>query len=59
MTEPTKVKFKKLQNGKTYLSSGYYQNEQDFRNRNCTLFFVEMTNKTKPIPKKKDVEDEK
>jgi len=58
MTEPTKVKFKKLENGKIYLSDGYYINEKDFKDRNCTLIFVEMTTKTKPVPKKKEAKNE-
>jgi len=55
MNEPIKVKFRKLQNGKTYLSEGYYNNEEDFKKRNPTLIFEEQTTKTKPIPKKKEI----
>ena len=53
MTEPTKVKFKKNKDGKVHLSAGYYSNEQDFKDRNCTLFFVEITSIVKPPMVKK------
>ena len=49
-----KVLFKKLTDGVTYTSSGYYKDRKDFEKRNCTLIFVEMTNKTIPEPKKKE-----
>ena len=54
MAKPTKARFKKMKDGKTYLSSGYYLDEQDFKDRNCTLFFVEMTSIVKPLVVKKD-----
>jgi len=49
-----KVLFKKLTNGATYTSSGYYLDRKDFEHRNHTLFFVSMTNKSRPVPKKKE-----
>ena len=57
MNEPVKVIFKKLENGIEYASEGYYTDEADFKERNHTLFFVKMTNRTKPIPKKKETTD--
>jgi len=58
MIEPVKVIFKKTPNGKTYESSGYYTSEADFKSRNCTLIYMNLTTKTKPIPKKKESKDE-
>ena len=55
MAEPTKVRFKKIKDGKVHLSAGYYFNEQDFHERNCTMFFVEMTSIVKPPVVKKEV----
>ena len=54
MIEPVKAKFKKMANGKTYESEGYYTSEADFNQRNGTLIYMNLTNKTKPIPKKKE-----
>ena len=54
MSEPVKAKFRKINSSVIeYVSSGYYTSQKDFENRNPTLFFVELTNKTKPIPVKK------
>lgn len=55
MAEPTRVIFRKLENGKKYESAGYYRDRKDFEDRNPTLYFDSMTKKTKPIPKKKEV----
>ena len=49
-----KVLFKKLTNGITYTSYGYYKDKEDFQSRNCTLIFVEMTRNIRPEPKKKE-----
>ena len=54
MSKPVKVIFKKIQKSKTvYESFSYYENEQDFNDRNPTLFFESMTTKTKPPVVKK------
>ncbi len=52
--EPVKAIFKKLENGKEYTSTGYYLDEEDFNSKNNTLFFIKLTNKTKPEPKVKN-----
>lgn len=49
-----KVEFKKKQDGKTYVSDAYYESEEDFKILNPTLIFNKLTNKTKPIPKKRE-----
>jgi len=54
MIEPVKAIFKKMKNGKEYESEGYYVSEEDFNSRNCTLFFVKLTKKTKPPVVKKE-----
>ena len=53
LTEPVKAIFKKKIDGKTYESDGYYVSESDFNRRNCTLIYISLTTKTKPIPKKR------
>ena len=54
MKEPVKVIFKKMANGITYESEGYYTSEADFHERNHTLIYMNLTTKTKPIPVKKE-----
>ena len=54
MSKPTKVRFNKKENGKLYLSAGYYLDQKDFEDRNCTLIFVEMTSIVKPPVVKKE-----
>ena len=49
-----KVLFQKLPEGNTYTSAGYYKDQKDFEERNCTLIFKSMTTKTRPEPKKKE-----
>ena len=51
MAKPVKVVFKKNVNGKTHTSAGYYDSEEDFKERNTTMIFVRLTKQTKP-PKK-------
>ncbi len=55
LKEAVKAKFKKMVNGGIYESHGYYMSEKDFNDRNPTLIYMNLTNKTKPIPKKKAV----
>jgi len=53
--QPAKVKFKKIQDSNTlYESHGYYNNQNDFKNRNPNLFFNSMTKKIKPELKQKE-----
>lgn len=54
MSEPVKVRFRKVVNGKIHLSGGYYLDQADWDNRNNTFKVVEFTEITKPPPKKKE-----
>ena len=56
--EPVKAQFKKkTSTTKIHESHGYYISEEDFNNRNCSLEFVKLTKKTKPIPTKRKTKD--
>lgn len=54
MNKPVKVRFRKIPNGKIFLSYGYYLDKADFRSRNSTYVITEWTKITKPIPVKKE-----
>ena len=56
--EPVKAQFKKNTNAtKIHESHGYYISEEDFNDRNCSLEFIKLTNKTKPIRVKRKTKD--
>ncbi len=46
--KPVKAIFKKMEKGIDRESYEYYVDEEDFRKRNPTLFFVRLTKKTRP-----------
>jgi len=53
--EPVRALFKIKENSNTVREShGYYVSQEDFRDRNPTLVFMVLTNKTKPASKKRE-----
>ena len=54
MIKPVKAIFRKMENGKDRESYGYYISEEDFNERNPTLFFQKLTKKTKPPVVRRD-----